>query len=766
MVVPSAISTNLHEGHTQQRKESDDFSCREEGCIFHRAYVQHQRYLDDEFSCLQKELKLQTALSAPAHVPNREALPLKRQAHDTANTTMSAGMSTLHQAGAKLNGTLLSILTGETAHGAGNMSLVVPGLVSSSGNRSGNVVKGVEVVAGNNPEAKAPCRADNKTSDAPKHVMSRNSFAETWSSVIPWGTDDQSNSTSKQLDLDVLDEPIEIIESKHILARFFVAPISLVFVLIFTVVTLIERFELTFVPEPAIMIFFGIGLAYFLERDAHLDIFGEPEEFGAMTYSVLNLLLLPIIIFASGWTLRRQDFFSQFPYILLFAIVGVVMSVIIMGPLIYLTGRMGFHCIKTLRTSFAYAILLSPTDTVAVLAFYSKLRVDPLLNILVYGESTLNDAVAIVLFNVINSDTFLVGDDGQTLGNLQLCLKVVFGVCKIFLGSAGIGIGTAILYAFIAGAASMHRNKKGQVLVTFCSCYLTYGLAESCAMSGIIANLFCGIISGIYIKPHLFKEGSLLATFFLEQAARLADCAVFILVGVCVVRLADGDWSLAFFILPICLIGRFFSVFPLGALTNTLKEMLGTARGIPRSGWHLLSHSHMFMIWYAGLRGAVCLALCLELGSWVDAENGAHVRRYMQTAAFVVICVFLFLFGGSTVPMLKALNIPMGVDYAPDVLSKTEADGPMRSCLIWLDDNIISPVLLGDFSHSCKRSDGDALHVLTTSFSEDTLVEPKENDSPMLRGDLPRGFYDTMADDFDLTPGASFRSSPRTFGKA
>ena len=51
----------------------------------------------------------------------------------------------------------------------------------------------------------------------------------------------------------------------------------------------------------------------------------------------------------------------------------------------------------TLVESFAFGSLISAVDPVATLAIFHAIDVDPILYMLVFGESVLNDAVAIVL---------------------------------------------------------------------------------------------------------------------------------------------------------------------------------------------------------------------------------------------------------------------------------------------------------------------------------------------------------------------------------
>ena len=51
----------------------------------------------------------------------------------------------------------------------------------------------------------------------------------------------------------------------------------------------------------------------------------------------------------------------------------------------------------TFVESFAFGSLISAVDPVATLAIFNALQVDPVLYMLVFGESILNDAVSIVL---------------------------------------------------------------------------------------------------------------------------------------------------------------------------------------------------------------------------------------------------------------------------------------------------------------------------------------------------------------------------------
>lgn len=507
----------------------------------------------------------------------------------------------------------------------------------------------------------------------------------------------------------VYEEPAE---KKHVMATYVIVPLAAVFFAVFTISNIMEKYEITALPESGIVIMIGVILGIFMKMKAHFDFFEDPDAWADINSAILNLILLPIIIFASGWAIRRQDFFSQFPYILMFAMAGVGLSTVVIGCLIYFTGSMDLHSVTQWRTAFAYACLISATDPVATLSTYAKLKVDPLLNIMVFGESIINDAVAIVLFNVLNADDYMVNTSGEPLAGVKLLGSILWGIIKIFCTSMLLGICLGMIYTLIAHWADMRHNKKGQILVIFASCYLTYALAESCGMSGIIAEIFSALLMGVYMRPHLSTEGSLLATFFVKQLATLADTAVCLLIGVSVVQLTTKGWYFGLWVMLFCLVGRAFAVFPVALVVNWCKQMMGKANGVPEEGWNLLTPQHMFMMWHAGLRGAIALALSLELGKWVDVLDGPGTRRCLQTATFLLIGAFLLIFGGSTSACLNYLGVPTGQDMPADHLSKTEDMGAVRNVLHYVDKKILSPVLIGhkhNHESPCEEKDVEEL---------------------------------------------------------
>jgi len=100
--------------------------------------------------------------------------------------------------------------------------------------------------------------------------------------------------------------------------------------------------------------------------------------------------------------LVQRRFFQNLSTIILFAVVGTIVSTFLVGSVIYgfsVAGVIPLDSSSPLQ-SFLFGALISAVDPVATLSImgHPELQCDPLLYSLVFGESVLNDAVAIVLF--------------------------------------------------------------------------------------------------------------------------------------------------------------------------------------------------------------------------------------------------------------------------------------------------------------------------------------------------------------------------------
>lgn len=485
----------------------------------------------------------------------------------------------------------------------------------------------------------------------------------------------------------------ETTETQFLLSKKIVQPVSLAFLMSLILASLLEKLHISVIPESALVIFVGAILGAALRQTTHFPTSVLHE----LNAPIISMILLPIIIFESGWSLRKKDFASQFKYILIFAVFGTLLATTIVGTLIVLTGK--YHGVTNIRTAFTFASLISATDPVATLATYSSLQVEPLLHIMVFGESTINDAVAIVLFDIMNDDNiFGSGGDQHLPPPAEMAKQIGFGVLQKLVGSILIGVSLAVIYTLLLRITSMRHSQSMMIMYIVFSCFFTFSTAEIMHCSGIIAVLFCGIFMSIYTRPSLNHHCDTLTSFFLKELAGMADNAVFLLVGLDTVLVNGTSCVLTLWVVAFCLVARACSTTVCGFLCNVFKR-LGAAPEKKRDEQgnkirnFQLSCKYLFMMWHAGLRGGIALMLVLEMGDWVDIVDGQGTKQKLINTTVLIVVIFLLVFGGTTEFALKRLGIPIGVETDPSYLFDrtlrdsthhvmAKADEGLKKCLI------------------------------------------------------------------------------------
>ncbi|KAB0389959.1 hypothetical protein E2I00_009287 [Balaenoptera physalus] len=105
-------------------------------------------------------------------------------------------------------------------------------------------------------------------------------------------------------------------------------------------------------------------------------------------------------------------FFGNLGTILLYAVIGTVWNAATTGLSLYGVFRSGLmgDLNVGLLDFLLFGSLIAAVDPVAVLAVFEEVHVNEVLFIIVFGESLLNDAVTVVLYNVFESFVTLGGD--------------------------------------------------------------------------------------------------------------------------------------------------------------------------------------------------------------------------------------------------------------------------------------------------------------------------------------------------------------------
>lgn len=232
-----------------------------------------------------------------------------------------------------------------------------------------------------------------------------------------------------------------------------------------------------YLPESVVIVFLGalIGLIINLMSDQNIGNWRKEEAFSPTAFF---LVLLPPIIFESGYNLHKGNFFQNIGSILVFAIAGTTISALIIGAGIYLLGLAEVAYRLSFMESFAFGSLISAVDPVATVAIFHALDIDPVLNMLVFGESILNDAIAIVL------TTSVFESGNPNMSSSEAVLAGINRFCLMFFASAGIGVVFALISALLLKHVDLRKNPSLEFGMMLVFTYGPYALAEGIHLSG------------------------------------------------------------------------------------------------------------------------------------------------------------------------------------------------------------------------------------------------------------------------------------------
>ncbi|KAK9676462.1 hypothetical protein RND81_11G078900 [Saponaria officinalis] len=450
-------------------------------------------------------------------------------------------------------------------------------------------------------------------------------------------------------------------------------------VLSFVLGHVLRRHKFYYLPEASASLLIGLvvgGLANISDTESSIrDWFNFHEEF-------FFLFLLPPIIFQSGFILAPKPFFSNFGAIVTFAILGTFIASILTGLLVYLGGVTFLMYRLPFIECMMFGALISSTDPITVLAIFQELGTDVNLYALVFGESVLNDAVAISLYR---SMSLLRGHTASS----QNIFMFVFRFLETFIGSLSSGVGAGFISALLFKYAGLDienlQNLECCLFVLFP--YFSYMLAEGLGLSGIVSILFTGIVMKHYTYSNLSEKSQQFVSEFFHLISSLAETFIFIYMGLDIV-MEKHSWShigFIFFSIIFIVVARAVNVFSCGYLVNLSRP---AHRKIPMT--------HQKALWYSGLRGAMAFALALQ--SVHDLPEGHGQTIFTATTAIVVLTVLLI--GGSTGTMLEALQV-VGDDregHLVDVVSHgSEGLGFDRS------DGYVSPLQEEEEGSSANR---------------------------------------------------------------
>lgn len=278
----------------------------------------------------------------------------------------------------------------------------------------------------------------------------------------------------------------------------------------------------------------------------------------------------------------------------------------------------------------ALGAIVSPPDAVSARAVLQRVRLPRRLQILLEGESLLNDASGLVLFRfAVAAGVTGAFSMGEAVGSFFL----------LAIGGALVGVAVGTAWVLLV------RRLGDEYLIiaaTVLLSWTSYLLGEFIHVSGVIATVAAGLIAGWYQHTVFTAATRMRGTSFWTVLVFLMEATVFILIGLSLrgvvergggfgVVAADLGWPILAILIALTL-ARFAWVFG-SDLVIKLCNTLGIDRYTPvgTRGATVLS--------WAGVRGVVTLALALSV-----PENFPG-RDFILVTSFAVILGTVLLQG-------------------------------------------------------------------------------------------------------------------------
>ena len=386
-------------------------------------------------------------------------------------------------------------------------------------------------------------------------------------------------------------------------------------------------------------------------------------------------LLLPLIIFPSGYNMRRKKFFRNIGTIMKFGFLGTIICFAVYSGLTYGVLKAGLLKKSDPKTGEEVGInmtmfevlgicsLLCSSDVIAAISMVSY-KQQPKLFSIIYGEGVFNDIVSIILFNTVQGMRKNFDFDVKTafgiLGNF-----LALGVVSILIGLAA-GLVSSLLFKH---ARSLTHSPITETLTLFILAGISYCASEAAEQSGIISLLTCGVTMAHYTWYNLSPQGKTISSVTYSLIGSAAEAVVFAYVGLCVFTYAEGDegeqrdsaytWSPSFigWMTAIIICGRLLTVFSVHGLAQLCRRK-GTDPDV--------NIRELTFIAYGGMiRGAIAFGLVLKIPTGKD-EDGVPLFRergvtVTTTLAVVIITTVLF---GTFMPLIQRVLFPVSLEEA------------------------------------------------------------------------------------------------------
>ena len=379
-------------------------------------------------------------------------------------------------------------------------------------------------------------------------------------------------------------------------------------------------------PVPFTVILVLVGML--LGDLSHRLHFMEPLQGFTLSPEIMLFVFLPALIFESGFALDARQMIKDLPPILILAIPAMLMSTFVVGLGVW------WALDVKLIVALVFGALISATDPVAVVALFKELGAPNRLNVLVEGESLLNDATAIVAFSILLG--IAVEGGGISWSDAD---NVFLEFMRVFIGGALFGA----LLGFVV-CELLYRMHSGISVILTSSIIIAYAgfvVAEhSFHVSGVMAVVGSAIALRRFGVTRFRQDTTHSIHEVWEVIALSCNSLLFLLVG-----LSISIGTLFNQIGPICIA----IALVLSARALSIYSVVPLA-----VKWFKLPHISLgerHIMWWGGLKGGLAIAVVLSIPS--DLPE----RQFLFEITLGVVLFTLLISAPTIRPLMHLLGL-------------------------------------------------------------------------------------------------------------
>ncbi len=326
-------------------------------------------------------------------------------------------------------------------------------------------------------------------------------------------------------------------------------------------------------------------------------------------HTAVMKVMLSFLLFASAIHVDSKKLKSERKPIIIFSTISVLISTIVVGSLLYATTKL-FGLSVNYMYCLLFGALISPTDPIAAVGILKKAKIPLSLETKISGESLFNDGVGVVLF-ITFYEIAQIGFDNTSIWN----------IIWLFIREGGGGLLLGWLLGYLGyWVLKSIDNYVVEVMITLAMVMGGYSLAEKLHVSGPLAMVIAGLITGNKSMDAVVSDVTrdYIGKFW-ELMDEMMNAILFLLIGfeMLIVPFNMTLFLLGCIAIGIVLLARFISVsLPIMFLKNKNVFEKNT---IPILTW-------------GALRGGISVALALS------------VPKYMYGDMFVAITYIVVLF--------------------------------------------------------------------------------------------------------------------------